>query len=176
MAFPHVRTFSHSLKMSWIKKLLNPETFAPWKTLVLNNMEGLGGNNIWYLRKEGLEKISNKINSFWKCVVNSWSQIESKVMITPKDILAEPIFLNNNIRINNKIFFYKEFCKKDIFFINDIIDDNGTILAFDTLKTKFNLRVPFLTYLSLVNAIPRNWRIQIKNHKRLENSSNTNVD
>ena len=49
-------------------------------------------------------------------------------------------------------------------------------MSFDALQTKFNLRVLFLTSLSLINAIPRNWRIQIKNYKRLEQLSNTNVD
>ena len=94
------------------KKLLNPEKIAPWKTLVLNNMEGLSGNKIWYLRKEGLKNTFNKMNSFWKCVLNSWSQIESKKIMTSEDILAEPIFSNNNIRINIKNFFIKNFVKR----------------------------------------------------------------
>ena len=27
-AFPHIRSFGHSLKMTWINKLLDPEKFA----------------------------------------------------------------------------------------------------------------------------------------------------
>merc|ERR1712074_262442 len=78
LAFPHIRSYSHSLKMTWIKKLIDPEVFAPWKTLTLNNIENYGGNKIWHLRKEGLLKLSNKMNSFWKCVLKSWALLESK--------------------------------------------------------------------------------------------------
>ena len=135
LAFPHIRSFSHSLKMTWIKKLLDSDKFAPWKTLALNNFENFGGNNIWHLHKEGLLKLSNKMNRFWKCVFKSWSQLDSKEVLTPEDILSEPLYYNNNIKINNNIFFYKELCKKCIFFINDLIDDNGSYIINITLRS-----------------------------------------
>ena len=68
-------------------------------------------------------------------------------MSTPEDILSEPLYYNNNIKINNQIFFYKELCKRDLFFINDLIDDNGSILPFHVIKAKFNLNFPFYNIL-----------------------------
>ena len=166
LAFPHIRSFGHSLKMTWIKTLLDPEKFAAWKTLALNNFEIFGGNKIWYFHKEGLLKLSNKMNSFWKCVLKSWSQLDSKTLSTTEDILSEPLYYNNKIKINNQKIFYKELCKKEIFFINDLIDDNGSILPFHVIKAKLNLNVPFITYFSLVNAIPKCWKTQIKNDQK----------
>ena len=54
--------------MSWLHKLLDPFNHSPWKVLLLGYIQKWGGSNISYLSKEGLEKIAEKINPFWKNV------------------------------------------------------------------------------------------------------------
>ena len=54
--------------MSWLHKLLDPFNHSPWKALLLGSMQKWGGSNILYLSKEGLEKITEKVNPFWKDV------------------------------------------------------------------------------------------------------------
>jgi hypothetical protein len=41
---------------------------SPWK-IVLLLIEKYGGDKILYLKKEGLESISNKLNPFWRDIL-----------------------------------------------------------------------------------------------------------
>jgi hypothetical protein len=54
--------------MSWLHKLLDPFNHSPRKVLLLGSIQKWGGSNILYLSKEGLEKIAEKVNPFWKDV------------------------------------------------------------------------------------------------------------
>jgi hypothetical protein len=47
---------------------LDPFNHSPWKVLLLGSIQKWGGSNILYLSKEGLEKIAEKVNPFWKVV------------------------------------------------------------------------------------------------------------
>jgi hypothetical protein len=62
---PHIESFCKALKMSWLYKLLDPMNMSPWKILLLSYIEKYGGDKILYLKKEGLESISDKLNLFW---------------------------------------------------------------------------------------------------------------
>jgi hypothetical protein len=65
---PHIESFCKVLKMSWLYKLLDPVNMSPWKILHLSYIEKYGGDKILYLKKEGLESISNKLKiSFLIC-------------------------------------------------------------------------------------------------------------
>ena len=44
---PHIQSFERALKMTWIKKNINPEYSAPWKTLILSKFEALGSDKFW---------------------------------------------------------------------------------------------------------------------------------
>ena len=47
--------------------------------------------------------------------------------------------------------------------ISDILNQNNDSLKWHEFTLKFNLNVSFTTYYGLVNAIPRNWKANIKN-------------
>jgi hypothetical protein len=103
---PHIESFCKVLKMSWLYKLLDPMNMSPWK-IVLLLIEKYGGDKILYLKKEGLESISNKLNPFWRDILLNLSEL-----LPPKDeeenniinILSQPIWLNFNIKRNGIIF------------------------------------------------------------------------
>ena len=68
LKMPNIQSFYKALKMSWLHKLLDPFNHSPWKVLLLGSIHKWGGSNILYLSKEGLEKIAEKVNPFWKDV------------------------------------------------------------------------------------------------------------
>ena len=82
---------------------------SPWTILLLSYIETYGGDNILYLKKEGLESISNKLNPFWRDIFLNLSE-----MLSPKDeeensiinILCQLIWLNFNIKRNGNFFYY----------------------------------------------------------------------
>jgi hypothetical protein len=52
----------------------------PWTILLLSYIEKLGGDKIIYLKKEGLESISDKLNPFWRDILLNLSEL-----LPPKD-------------------------------------------------------------------------------------------
>jgi hypothetical protein len=60
---------SSYVKSILFSKLLDPFNHSPWKVLLLGSMQKWGGNNILFLSKEGLDKIAEKVNPFWKDVI-----------------------------------------------------------------------------------------------------------
>ena len=53
---------------------------SPWKILLLSYIEKYSGDKILYLKKEGLESISDKLNPFWRDILLNLSE-----MLSPKD-------------------------------------------------------------------------------------------
>ena len=71
----------------------------PWTILLLGYIKKYGGDKILYLKKEGLENLSDKLNPFWRDILLNLSD-----MLSPKDE-EETIWLNFNIK-RNVFFFY----------------------------------------------------------------------
>jgi hypothetical protein len=61
---PHVLSFVHALNISWIKRVLDPDNYAPWKVLLTDVLEDLGQDKFWYYSQ------SAKFNPFWKNVIH----------------------------------------------------------------------------------------------------------
>ena len=47
--------------------------------------------------------------------------------------------------------------------ISDLLNQNQDFLEWHELAITFNLKVSFTTHLGLVNAIPQNWKANLKN-------------
>ena len=63
-----------------------------------------------------------------------------------------------------KCFFcYQNWYDGGITKISDILNQNQNFLKWHELAIKFNLKVPFIIYYRLVNAIPQNWKACLKN-------------
>ena len=109
LKLPNIESFCKVLKMSWLYKFLDPMNMSPWKLLLLSYIEIYGEDKILYLKKEGLESISNKLNPFWRDILLNLSEL-----LPPKDeeekniinILSQPIWLNFNIKRNGIFFYY----------------------------------------------------------------------
>ena len=98
-----------------------------------------------------LPKIKNK---FWRDVFSSHIQIVTKN--TPTEIQqfqTIPIFSNENIKIGDKIVYYKSCFENVIKFINDLTNIDGSIYTYDELKATYNVTINFLQYSGLVRSI-----------------------
>ena len=43
---PHIQSFIHALKASWIKKILDPMNQGPWKVLISDHLDASGGEKL----------------------------------------------------------------------------------------------------------------------------------
>ena len=171
---PQAKLFAKSLKTSWLKRIFDIENTNQWKLLLLDEIE-IFGNKFWSLTKEGLKSVKID-NSFWKNVRDIWADLQDNPTTTPEEILSQHIWKNNHIKINRKPIFYKRWCKNGIIYLNDIIKNDGNFLTLEELNENFNMNVNFLDYLSIQNAIPREWRRSLLTYgKNLNIISNKNI-
>ena len=57
-----------------------------------------------------------------------------------EELVAEPIFCNQNILVGNRIIFYKNWIDKGVCHIRNMLNDNGTFMSFKSKKKKSELR------------------------------------
>ena len=105
LKMPHIQSFYKALKMSWLHKLLDPFNHSPWKVLLLDYIQKWGGSNILYLSKEGLEKIAEKVNTFWKDIFWNLSELKQE----------KGEWLNPLIKIGGNMCMNKLCCENRVF-------------------------------------------------------------
>ena len=73
-----IKLFCQALKMTWIKKYIDPLNFSPWKILLIDSLEKWGGDKILLLGKEGLDTVASTSNPFWKDILDNFSNLQNE--------------------------------------------------------------------------------------------------
>ena len=123
-----ILSFCHALKFSWVKKLLDPLNHTGWKSLFLDKVENLGGDNFWMFSKPVLNKLQNRLTKFWQDIINVWAEINDNNHTSPANALIQHFWYNPKIKVASKQVFRKKWCKKIFFFINDLMERDGVDL------------------------------------------------
>ena len=147
-----IENFDKALKLTWIRRFLKYDT--KWKSVIteiypnLNEISCFGDNFLKIL-------LRNISNPFWKNVISYYLAFYKKIGITSLEELYETSFLfNDNIKIKNDIIKNKEFIKKEIFFIKNLMED-GDFLSFEQFTAKYNINIDFITYHSILSSIKK---------------------
>ena len=150
LGLPHVETYIKALKLTWLRKLLNDDNHVKWK-LILNTYF----DSMHKLREfGGAEHYENYTNPFWKDVFISYEILWDKVeVIKIDDFVAEPLFLNKKIKIDNKVIIWNKLHSNNILRIKDLMDDKGNILTLTQFQSKYNIHVSFINYFGITSAI-----------------------
>ena len=79
-------------------------------------MKKIGGDKVWLLKKDGIEKISTKFNQFWGDIFLNWSKIlGGEEVNAATHVKCQPIWLNPSIKINEKVVLNEKWQEKGIF-------------------------------------------------------------
>ena len=107
-----------------------------------------------------LDTVSLQGNPFWLDVFSSYKEFGRRIEIETKEhLLNEPLFFNDNFKINKSNFFFEHWFLSGIVFVKDLLDNNGSFLSFHELKNKYNLDEPnFLNYYGSVEAVKKKQR------------------
>ena len=76
-----------------------------------------------------------------------------------EELVAEPVFCNQNILVGNRSFFCfcflfnKNWIDKGVCHIKNMPNDNGTFMSFKSFKEKFGIKTDYITYIGCVQAI-----------------------
>ena len=150
---PHIPSFCAALKIAWLKKIMNINYIETWKTLLLETLERYGGDKILYLTSECILVSLDNFNPFWKSTFEVWSKFERLPPKTPDEGMSQCIWLNGNIKRNGRTFILPHWIQKGIYFINDLLANDGRFLSFAEFRNTFLLDINFIENYSIINAI-----------------------
>ena len=123
--------------------------------------------------KVGLENVASHVNPFWKDILLNWAKLIKNEGVEPHQILSQSIWLNPYIKVDGKVLLNYSWVEKGIFFINDIIKENGSgLMTVDELNRKYILTNSHMLYNSIISSIPREWKIIIKNEVKVQEVTN----
>ena len=77
---PDPKCFCESLKLKWVKKIINEDASCIWKILIENQLEFVGGNLIWQCSFNDKDYLLLKIKSrFLLDVLVAWSHFRFQI-------------------------------------------------------------------------------------------------
>ena len=172
----NVRVLNKCLKLVWLKRLI--ENKGSWSHVILDEMPDMCLidflNCNWKLCDIPVKILRYK---FWAEVLLYWSELT--YIYEPDDIdvvLDMFIWFNHEIKINKKTVYYKDWYNAGIRKIGDITKGNS-ILSHIEIEEKFGIKINYLTYWGLIQALPKKWKKIIYDFKvDLDNRMSCNVD
>lgn len=80
------------------------------------------------------------------------------------------------IKIGGQPLLYRNWCTAGIYFIDDLLDNNR-FMSLEIFNEKYNIDVNFVEYYGIVNAIPRDWKLILREHnEHIVMINNTYID
>ena len=87
-----------------------------------------------------------------------------------EEILSQPLWLNSEIKIGGKPVLYLHWAKTDVFFINDLLKNEGEFLSLEQFQNNYGIISNYLEYNGLLKAIPMKFNEVIAVNNKLEKS------
>jgi hypothetical protein len=141
-----IKLFCQALKMTWIKKYIDPLNFSLWKILLVDSLEKWGGDKMLLLGKEGLNTVASTLNPFWKDILDNFSNLQNEKVIDENDVLSQSIWLNSHIKVNNISPCLKNWIERDIYIIDDLLDQNKQIMSYEIFQDTYHVDTTFVEF------------------------------
>ena len=132
-------------------------------------MEAFGEDKVLYLSKEGILTIQNNLNTFWINVFEAWTKFELPPPTTPEEVISQMIWTNKNIKRNGRSFIFQTWLKKGIYFINDLLKNDGRFMSFAEFRNQYQMEVNFVDYYSVIEAVSLHWKRLCRNNNKIVN-------
>ena len=161
---PDVGAQADSLKICWVKKVLDPRCKSPWKEVVHDKL--FISTNLTIFHCDGDRKgVQNRLkNTFWEEVAGAWHSISHISNPNGGQILSKVLWYNRHIKINvpvNK----KQMIDKGIIQIKDVYNiAKQRLLTANELQARVSA-FNFLAWNGLLYAIPDEWKRTLANEK-----------
>lgn len=129
---------------------------AKWKKLI-NAFTGTINITDLLLTRCSLSTPTIRLPTFYHNIITSWKILRNcmnEISLNPP-IFTECLWFNNYICIENKPIFFSEWYKHGIMFLEDILNNNGTLLTLDEFYERVRFKPSFLQYTSFLSLIPK---------------------
>jgi hypothetical protein len=154
----HLDSLCNAIKASWGKRLLDVNNTGSWKKLLARNLPKSLSANFWEgnLKYEDCQRLP--ISPFFKEIVQSWTKLNFCEPKTHCDILNQSIFHNHYIKIDGKPIHYSNWISHGISRVRDLMGNAGNFLTWREFNDLHQLDVNFLSFASVLSAIPVAWK------------------
>ena len=143
-----IGSFMKALKLTWVRKIYQGRCDC----FILHNHSF---SDIFKLSTSSInDKLVSTSNDFWADVFIAW--IDFNKHIKPEsveDFLSMRLWNNPSISIAGNSINFPPLKKGVFFFVNDLFDDSGNYYEFETFCLKFNVKIDFMNFYCLKNAL-----------------------
>ena len=144
--------------MSWIERCLR-EPNTQWYEMFQLMCGKI--DKLFTFGNEWCQLLSERLsNKFWKNILQDWSGLcKIKSPSNNAEIMESPIWFNGNICPKEKSF--PDWYNNGIYVVGDLINSNGTMVNFDTLKARYNCNFNILNYYTVkAKVLPFTYRVE----------------
>ena len=159
LRFPNLDLLVKAQKVAWVKRMTCNKN-AAWMQLLYTVLPKLQLKHILKCTIHP-ERLAEYIPSFYRQILYAWFELRPYPQ-TALDIRRQMLWYNKYILIDKMPTFNKIMYKAGICSINNLLDHEGKILKYENLNIKYNIRIDMMYYMSLIDAIPIEWRQMLK--------------
>ena len=149
--FMNFRTMVKSLRLSWIGRLLDG-TNASWKTIPNYFFNKYGGLSFILKCNYDTKFFERNLPLFYRELLQYFQQLSSAYGGEEKKKFI--LWNNKDITIDQKMLFWKSWFEQGIYFVQDLLKENGNSLSLQEFNEKFGMNVNYLHYFQIISAIP----------------------
>jgi hypothetical protein len=168
-----IESFLEAQKVIWVKRLQKAEE-GSWMAYPNYLLEKLIGKESFKCNTN-ITKLREWMPPFYLQLFKAWGKITATPGDDPFKIRREVLWRNKNIQITKKEVYYKQWHNKGILIFHDILDERGNIRSIQELSQRYDLEIKTMEYVSLVFAIPQNWKRCVKT-MRIPNEAISNIE
>lgn len=146
---PDIKAYIQALKLTWIKRIFNKNS-AKWKFVLNKKIPEIAN-----IGKYGADLLSRtNINPFWNDVFKAYTHLNMKYTPnTPEELLAEPLFLNKNFKINKETFTFADWTDQNITTVEALVKRDGKFKTLNEFSEEYNFNPKFLDFFGCINMI-----------------------
>ena len=151
-----------SLKIAWVKRIIE-NCDASWKIVPEYALNQYGGLTFFIKCQYDIKLFDlQNLPEFYRTILSYWQSFK---LVTNHEVSAEKqiIWNNRDILVDGKPIFYNSWVNKGIICIKDLLAEDLNFLSLTELKAKLNLEVPFTTFYGILQAIPKIWKVKLRN-------------
>ena len=160
-------------QITWVKRIVLAENNkSQWGSLVKNILQPVGGVTVFKcnIKQEDVSRLKVKSN-FWTDVISSWCEYNYTQDVKQCKINTQIIWLNSQIRIDNKLIYHKQCIENGLLELNQLYNDNR-LLDRNMINIVYAVDLIIMEYNSIISAIPRQWR----KHMRDQNNPHIHME
>ena len=159
----HLESYIRAQKVICLKKYWQNYS-STWKQILDFHLRRYGGKFLLQCNPE-ITLLCNDIPDFYTNCLKTWSSLKLPSLNEDDIICDELIWNNKQILIEKKTVYNRSLKEKGLMKINDLLSSNGGLVKTDELISRGFSYAEAFSVMSLIDAIPSEWRKKLKNRK-----------